>query len=141
MNMAGMIAEYFATSLAIENVVSAPRDHQELFADPYDVDEFGRIGVQVDHIAGLFGGRRAGVHGDPDIGLGQCRGVVGAVTGHRDHVAAGLLAADVGQFLLRGGFGQEIVDTCLASGAAAVNGLSPVIMTVRMPIARRSAKR
>ena len=91
-NMAGMIAKYFAMSLAIENVVSEPSGDQQLLADLDDLDELGRVGVEVDHVAGLLRGRRAGVHRDPDVGLGQRRGVVGAVAGHGDQPAALLLA-------------------------------------------------
>ena len=91
-NIAGMIAKYFATSLAIENVVSDAAGDQQLLADLDDLDELGRVGVEVDHVAGLLGGRRAGVHRDPDVGLGQRRRVVGAVAGHGDQPAALLLA-------------------------------------------------
>src|SRR3712207_7721252 len=44
-----------------------------------DLDQLGRVGVQVDHVAGLLGRGRPGVHRDPDVGLGERRGVVGAV--------------------------------------------------------------
>ncbi len=80
---------------------AAPRDRagpcrnsgdEQLLADLDDVDELGRIGVEVDHVAGLLGGLRAGVHRHADVGLGQRRRVVGAVAGHRDEVAARLLA-------------------------------------------------
>jgi hypothetical protein len=42
MNIAGMMAKYFATSFAIENVVRAPR-HQQLLADLDDLDQLGRV--------------------------------------------------------------------------------------------------
>ena len=66
---------------------------QQLLADLDDLDELGRVGVEVDHVAGLFGRRRAGVHRHADVGLGQRGRVVGAVAGHRDELAALLLAA------------------------------------------------
>ena len=56
---------------------------------------------------------RAGVHGDADVGLGQRRGVVGAVARHGDELAALLLLADVGQLGLRRGLGDEVVDAGL----------------------------
>ena len=55
----------------------------------------------------------AGVHRDPDVGLGQGRRVVGPVAGHRDHPAFALVAADQLQLLLRGRFRQEVVDARL----------------------------
>ena len=94
-----MIAKYFAMSLAMENVVSA-------------LDELGGVGVQVDHVAGLLGRRRTGVHRHPDVRLSQRGGVVGAVAGHRDEFAALLFALDQREFVLGGGFGQEVVDSC-----------------------------
>ena len=92
-NIAGMMAKYLATSLAIENVVSEPAGDQQLLADLDDLDELRRVRVEVDHVPGLLGGLGAGVHGHADVGLGQRRGVVGAVAGHGDEVAAGLLLA------------------------------------------------
>ena len=80
-NSAGMMAKYFATSLAIENVVRA--GHQQLLADLDDLDELGRVGIEVDHVAGLACGLGAGLHGDADIGLGEPR-IVGAVAAHGD---------------------------------------------------------
>ena len=86
---------------------------QQLLADAHDVDQLGRVGVEVDHVAGLLRGRRSGVHRDPDIRLREGRGVVGAVTGHGDEVAALLLATDELQLVLRRRFGQVVVDTGL----------------------------
>ena len=68
--------------------------HQQLLADLDDLDQLGRIGIEVDHVAGLARGLRAGVHGDADVGLGQRRRVVGAVAAHGDQLALGLLVAD-----------------------------------------------
>ena len=44
--------------------------HEELFADGYDLDELGGVAVEIDHVAGFFGGLRAGVHGYAYVGLG-----------------------------------------------------------------------
>ena len=87
MNIAGRMAKYLATSLAIENVVSDAARHEELLADLDDLEQLGRVRVEVDHVAGLFGGLRAGVHGHADVGLRERRRVVGAVAGHGHELA------------------------------------------------------
>ena len=109
-NMAGMMAKYLATSLAIENVVSEPAGDEQLLADLDDLDELRRVRVEVDHVPGLLGRLGAGVHGHAHVGLGQGRGVVGAVAGHGHEEAAGLLLLDEGHLVLGRGLGQEVVD-------------------------------
>ena len=52
----------------------------------------------------------AGAHGDADVGLGQCRRVVDAVAGHRDHVPFGLKPLDHLPFLLGQHLGPDLVD-------------------------------
>ena len=52
-NIAGRMAKNFATSLAMLNVVSAPARHELLLSHFHDVDELGRVGVQVDHVPRL----------------------------------------------------------------------------------------
>ena len=120
----------------------AARD-QELLADLDDLDELRRVRVEVHHVAGLLGRLRAGVHGDADVGLRQRGRVVGAVAGHRDQVPAGLLLADQGELRLRAWPAARKSSTpASAAMAAAVSGLSPVIITVLDPHrARSSAKR
>ena len=113
MNIAGMIAKYLATSLAIENVVSAPARHQELLPDLDDLDQLGRIRVEVHHVAGLARRLRAGVHRHAHVGLRQRGSVVGPVARHRDQPAAGLLPPDERQLVFRPGLGQEVVDAGL----------------------------
>ena len=116
--------------------------HQELLADLDDLDELGRVGVEVDHVAGLARRHRAGVHGDADIGLRQRRRVVGAVAAHGDELALGLLVADELRACPPASPGRgSRRRPASAAMAAAVIGLSPVIMTVRMPMRRSSAKR
>ena len=110
--------------------------HQQLLADLDDLDELGGIGVEIDHVAGFFGGLRAGVHGDADVGLGERGRVVGAVAGHGDQLAFGLFALDEVHLVFGLGLGEEVVDAASRAMAAAVSGLSPVIMMVRMPMAR-----
>ena len=87
--------------------------HQQLLADLDDLDELGRVAVEVDHVAGLLGGLGAGVHGHADVGLGQRGGVVGAVAHHGHELAAVLLLADVGELGLGRGLGDEVVDAGL----------------------------
>ena len=108
-----MMAKYFATSLAIENVVSESPRHQQLLADLDHLDQLGRIGIEIDHVAGLARGLRAGVHGDADVGLRERRRVVGAVAAHGDELALGLLVADEPELVLGRGLRQEIVDARL----------------------------
>ena len=83
----------------------------------------------------------AGVHGDADVGLGECGSVIGAVSGHRHQLALCLLGVDQTHLRLRRRLGQKVVYAGLAAMAAAVSGLSPVIITVRIPIARKRSKR
>ncbi len=87
--------------------------HQQLLADLDDLDELGRIAVEVDHVAGLARGHRAGVHRDADVGLGQRRRVVGAVAAHGDELALGLFVADQLQLVLGRRLSQEVVDAGL----------------------------
>ena len=86
---------------------------QQLLADLDDLDELGRVGVEVDHVAGLLGRRRAGVHRDADVGLRERGRVVGAVAGHRDQLAALLLLLDQRHLVLGRGLGEEVVDAGL----------------------------
>jgi len=53
------------------------------------------------------------VHRQADIGLGQRRGIVGAVAAHGDQLALGLLGADALQLLLRRSLGDQVVDAGL----------------------------
>ena len=87
--------------------------HQQLLADLDDLDELGRVAVEVDHVAGLAGRLRAGVHRHADVGLGQRRRVVGAVAAHGDQLALRLLLADQRELGLRRGLGEEVVDARL----------------------------
>ncbi len=84
--------------------------HQQLFADLNDLDELGRVGVEVDHVAGFARGLGAGIHGDTDVGLRQRRRIVGAVAAHGDKLALCLLGADQLELLLRRRLREEIVD-------------------------------
>ena len=93
-NSAGMMAKYFATSLAIENVVSAPRVISSCL--PISTTSISLVGSlsRSTMLAGLLGRLGAGVHRQGDVGLGQGGRVVGAVAHHGDQLALGLLLAD-----------------------------------------------
>jgi len=54
-----------------------------------------------------------GIHGDADIRLRQCRGIVGAVAAHGDELALGLLVTDELKFVLRCRLGKEVIDAGL----------------------------
>ena len=86
----------------------AARD-QHLFPDLDDVDQLGRVTVEIDHVAGFARGLRARVHGDADIGLGERGRVVRSVAGHRDEMAVRLFLTNAFKFLFGRGLGHEIV--------------------------------
>ena len=89
-----MMAKYFATSLAIEKVVSAPRVIRSCL--PISTTSISLVGLEfeIDHVPGLARGLRAGIHRHADIGLRQRRCVIGAVAAHRNELTLGLLVAD-----------------------------------------------
>ena len=113
--MAGMMAKYLATSLAMEKVVSAPRVISSCLPISTISMSLVGIGIEIDHVAGFFRGLGAGVHGDADVGLSERGRVVGAVAGHGDEFAAGLFAADQGEFVFGRGLGEEIIDAGFAA--------------------------
>src|SRR5579875_2218270 len=95
-----MMAKYLAASLAIENVVSAPRVISNCL--PIATISISFVGslsrstiLPASHAA---------------IGLRQRRGIVGAVAAHRHELAARLLAADQVQLVLGGRLREEIVN-------------------------------
>ena len=98
--------------------------HQELFADLDDLDQFCRVGVEVDHVRCFAGRLGPGVHCHRDIGLGKRGGIVGAVTGHGDHPPAGLVFPDQPQFALGSCLGKEIVHAGFGSNGC---GGEPVV--------------
>ena len=112
-NMAGMMAKYLATSLAIENVVSEPRVMSSCL--PISTISMSFVGLE-SRSTMLPASLAAWVPvfmATPDVGLGQGRGVVGAVAGHGHEVAAGLLGLDAGHLVLGRGLGEEVVDAGL----------------------------
>ena len=87
-----MIAKYLATSLATENVVIAPRVISSCL--PIITTSISLVGSESRStmLAASLAAAVPLVHRQPDVGLGQRRGVVGAVAGHRHQVALRLLA-------------------------------------------------
>ena len=106
-----------------------------------DLDELGRIAVEVDHVAGFARGLRAGLHGDADVGLRKRRRVVGAVAAHGDQPALGLLRLDVGELVLWRRFGDEVVDACLGGDGRGGDRVVAGHHHGLMPMARSAAKR
>ena len=88
--------------------------HQELLANLHNLNQLGRVGVEVDHVAGLLGCLRARVHGHAHIGLRQCGGIVGAVAGHGYQFALALLTLDQVHLVLGLGLGQKVVHSSFA---------------------------
>ena len=82
---------------------------QQLLADFHDLDQLGRIRVEVDHVAGFLGSLGTGVHGYSHVGLRQRRRIVGAVAGHGHQPPAGLAVSDQRELGLRRGFREEVV--------------------------------
>ena len=108
-SMAGIMAKYLATSLAMLKVVSAPRVMSICL--PISTISMSLVGirVQVDHIAGLFGRLSSGVHGYAHVSLGKGRGVIGPVSGHGHKMTRCLLLSDQLQLVFGSGLGEEIV--------------------------------
>ena len=87
--------------------------HKQLLADGDDLQQLRGVAVEIDHVAGLLGRLRAGIHGYGDIGLSQGWGVVGAVARHRDQMPLLLVAADHRELRLGRGLREEVVDARL----------------------------
>jgi hypothetical protein len=84
--------------------------HENLFPSLHDLDELGRVGVQIHPVAGLLRGLRAGVHGHGHVGLCEGWGIIGTVAGHRYQPSARLVLADEFELRLRRGLGEEVID-------------------------------
>ena len=67
---------------------------------------FVGLGVEIDHVARFLRRLSAAVHRDGHVGLSERGGVVGAVAGHSNHVALGLILAN----RLELGFGRRLGD-------------------------------
>ncbi len=110
-NAAGMMAKYFDTSLAMLNVVSAPRVIRSCL--PISTISISLVGfeVEIDQISGFLGRLRAGIHGHGDIGLSQRRGVIRAIAGHRHQPPACLSLADQFELHFGRGLRQKIINS------------------------------
>ena len=115
--------------------------HQQLLADLDDLDELGRIGVEVDHVAGLARRLVPVFMATPTSACASA----GASLVPSPHMATSLPLACSSRISLSFSSGvawaRKSSTPASAAMAAAVIGLSPVIMMVRMPMRRSSAKR
>ena len=80
--------------------------HQKLFSDAHHFDEFGRAGIQIDHVARLFRRLRSRVHRNCDICLRKGGCVIGTVARHCNQVSFRLQFFDQSKF----GFGRCLGD-------------------------------
>ena len=115
--------------------------HEQLFPDLDNLDQLGRIAVQIHHVPRFPRGLGACVHGDADIGLSQRGRVVRSVTDHGNQLTGSLFLANAFQFVFGLGLGNEIVHARFGGNGRRRQRLSPVIITVRMPILRNWANR
>ena len=113
MNKRGNDGEIFGDVVGDGESRQRAARHQKLLADADDLDELGRVAVEIDHVAGLARRLRAGLHRDADVGLGERGRIVGAVAAHGDQPAALLLLPDIGELILGSRLRREIVDAGL----------------------------
>ena len=113
LNIPGRIAKYLETSLAMENVVNAPRVISICL--PILTTSSSLVGseLEIDQVCSLLRGRSAGMHREPDIGLRQRRGVVGTVAGHGDEAPFRLFGANEVELVFRFRFRHEGIYSCL----------------------------
>ena len=115
---------------------------QQLLADSHHLDQLGRVAVEIDQVAGLSCRRRAGCSW-------RRRHRPAPAPAHRSSrrrtsrpACPGPARARISSSFFSGVASARKSSTpASAAIAAAVSGLSPVIMTVRMPIRRSWAKR
>src|SRR3954466_11304617 len=104
-----MIAKYLAMSLAIENVVSAPR----VISNCLPISTISMSLVGLESRSTMFPASLAAevpvFMATPTSAWARGRRVVGAVAGHRDQLAALLLFADQRHLAFRRCLGQEVV--------------------------------
>src|SRR5262249_33428144 len=98
-----------------------------------------RIAVEVYHVARFLGGHRPGIHGDANIGLSQSGRIIRTVSRHGNKTAFGRSFLMYSSLSLGVACARKSSTPASDAIAAAVNGLSPVIMTERIPIARNDA--
>ena len=105
-----MIAKYFATSFAIENVVSEPRVMSSCF--PISTTSMSFVGFESRSIMlpASFAACVPVFIATPTSACASAGRVVRAVARHRDEPAAGLLALDQRHLVFRLRLGEEVVD-------------------------------
>ncbi len=112
-NIAGMIAKYLATSFAIENVVSEPR----VISSCLPISTISMSFVGFESRSTMFPASLAACVpvfiATPTSACGERGRVVRPVAGHRDELAARLLAPDQRHLVLGRRLGQEVVDAGL----------------------------
>ena len=87
--------------------------HQQLLTDFHNLDQFGRIIIQIYHIAGFLCSLRTTVHCYSDIRLSQSGSIIRTVPHHCHQFAGLLFLLDIFHFIFRLRFGNKIIDTCL----------------------------
>src|SRR6476661_5175517 len=107
-NIAGMIAKYLATSLAMENVVNEPRVISSCL--PISTISISFVGFE-SRSTMLPASLAACVPVFIATPTSACASVVGPVTRHGHHRATELLALDQRHLVLGGGLREEVVDT------------------------------
>jgi len=134
-NAAGMIAKYFDTIVRDAKCKLTRRAHQQLLADLDHFNEFGGVAVINPPCWRLHAPVGVPVvDGHRHIGLGQRRRIVRAVAGQATSRPP-LIFADNLSFASGVACARKRSSTpASAADAAAVSGLSPVIITVLMPI-------
>ena len=114
LNMAGMMAKYFATSLAIEKVVSAPRVISSCL--PISTISINLVGFESRStmLPASFAACVPGIHRHANVSLGQGRRVVGAIARHRDQLAPRLLFLNEGHLVFRRRLREKVINTGFA---------------------------
>ena len=112
-NIAGMMAKYLATSLAIEKVVSEPR----VISSCLPISTISISFVGFESRSTMFPASLAACvpvfMATPTSAWASAGRVVGAVAGHGHEVTTGLLGLDQRHLVLGGGLGEEVVDAGL----------------------------
>ena len=141
MKMAGMMAKYFATSLATEKVVSAPRVIRSCLPMPtISISLVGSLSRST-----MLPASRAALVPVCMATPTSAWASAGASLVPSPHIATSLppvCSSRIRRSLASGvAWARKSSTPASAAMAAAVCGLSPVIITVRMPMRRSSAKR
>src|SRR6185437_7367750 len=78
----------------------------------------GGIGIEVYHVAGLFGRLSSGIHRDADVGLGKSWSIIGPVSSHCYQFAICLLAADQVHLVFWRGLSKKVIHACFAGNCS-----------------------